>query len=164
MRLFRRVLHQPNLWHLNRRSVARACALGFFWACVPMPFQMIPAGVCAVWLRANMAIVFALTWLSNPLTWAPQVYGMYRVGRLFVPRTTAEQAESGQWVWAHLSQVWEPFLAGFVICTAVLTVGSYIAVRLLWRWHIAWTWRRRKLTKKGISTIVKTISASYSDS
>lgn len=114
-----------------------------FWTCVPMPFQMIPGTACAIWLRANVAIVCALTWLSNPLTWGLQVYGMYWVGRWIVPQAPAEV--SGEWVWGHLGEVWKPFVVGFAVCTAVLTVGSYVAVRVLWRWQVGRMWRRRRV-------------------
>ena len=40
---FGRWLHHPNLWHLNRRSVSGAVAIGSFSGLVPGPLQMLTA-------------------------------------------------------------------------------------------------------------------------
>ena len=34
-------LHDPNLWHLNRRSFSGGVAIGLFCALLPVPGQMI---------------------------------------------------------------------------------------------------------------------------
>ena len=50
------VLHDPNLWHLNRHSVSRAMAMGLFAAFIPIPMQMLLAASLAVISRANLPI------------------------------------------------------------------------------------------------------------
>ena len=62
------LIHDPNLWHLNRHSVSRAMAIGLFWALIPMPLQMLAAAACAIPARANLPIAVGLVWLTNPLT------------------------------------------------------------------------------------------------
>ena len=57
-------LHEPNLWHLNRRSVAMAFAVGLFCAWIPTPTQMAFAAVGAIYFRANLPISVA-TGLDN---------------------------------------------------------------------------------------------------
>lgn len=138
------ILHQPNLWHLNRRSVARGFAVGFFWTCVPIPFQMLPVAICAVPLRANLAIALALTWLSNPLTMGPQIYADYRLGRWLLQWPAASEFQaSREWLWEHLAQAWPPVLAGVAVSATVTSAGSYLAARLLWRWHVVRAMRAR---------------------
>jgi uncharacterized protein (DUF2062 family) len=60
------LLHDENLWHLNRRSVSGGVAAGLFWAMIPMPMQMLAAAFSAVVLRINLPISVALG--PRPLT------------------------------------------------------------------------------------------------
>ena len=45
---FGRWLQHPNLWHLNRRSVSGAVAIGLFSGLVPGPLQMLTALLLAI--------------------------------------------------------------------------------------------------------------------
>ena len=73
-------LHEPNLWHLNRRSVSLAFAVGLFAAWIPTPGQMAIAAAAAFYFRANLPISVALVWVTNPLTMPPMFYFAYIVG------------------------------------------------------------------------------------
>jgi len=64
-------LHDPNFWHINRRSVAKAFAVGLFAAWIPVPGQMMLAASSALFYRANLPIALMLVWLSNPITIPP---------------------------------------------------------------------------------------------
>jgi len=67
LQFFGEHLHSPNLWHLNRRSVARGVSLGFFWALVPLPLQMIGVVASAILWRANIPIGLVLVWMTPGL-------------------------------------------------------------------------------------------------
>jgi uncharacterized protein len=143
------LLHQPNLWHLNRDSVARGCAVGMFWSCVPVPFQMLPAATSALWFRGNLAISLVLTWLSNPLTMGPQIYISYRLGRWLLRQPPGPDFDpSLTWLWQHLAQAWLPLLAGVLIIATTISLGSYFLVKLLWRWYVVRMFHKRRARRR----------------
>ena len=81
LKVFARFLEDPNLFHMNRRSVSNAFLVGLFWAMIPMPFQMVPATITALLIRGiNWPIAVALVWVSNPITMPPMFYFNYLVG------------------------------------------------------------------------------------
>lgn len=74
------LLHDPNLWHLNRHSVARAMAVGLFAAFIPIPLQMLLAAFLAISVRGNMPIAVSLVWLTNPITMPVVFFCTYMTG------------------------------------------------------------------------------------
>jgi len=154
LRFFGRLLHDPNLWHLNRHSVSDALAIGLFWAFVPMPFQMIPAAACAIFFRANLPLAVALVWITNPLTMPPVFYFCYKLGSLILGTTPQEIAFELNWAWlsTELARIWQPFLIGCAIVATSASVVGYLGIRLLWRWHVIRDWERRKKRRQSLET------------
>lgn len=67
-------------------TVARGVAVGVFVGCLPViPFQTVIALALAVVFRCNKLAAALGTWVSNPLNVPFFYYGLYRVGRFFVP-------------------------------------------------------------------------------
>jgi uncharacterized protein (DUF2062 family) len=143
--VFGRALHAPNLWHLNRHSVGRAFAVGAFWAVIPLPFQMVPAALCALVCRANLALTVFLVCLTNPLTIGPVYYGTYRLGRLVMginPNDAPLELTMSS-IGGHLGRIWQPLYVGSIVTGALLSGASYLIVRSAWRWNVGRRWRRR---------------------
>ena len=61
-------LFERDLWHPCRDSVAGALSIGIFCAMLPIPFQMLLAGLASVRAKANIPIAMAVCWISNPFT------------------------------------------------------------------------------------------------
>ncbi len=145
-KLFGTLLHDPNLLHLNRRSVTGAFFVGLFMAFVPLPTQMIFAAGIAIWLRVNLPISVGLVWITNPLTMGPIFYFAYKVGAwtLGLPVRESNFNLSWEWLGTELSAIWEPFLLGSFLCALTAATLGATAVRLLWRLNVVRQWEIRK--------------------
>jgi uncharacterized protein len=68
------------LWVPCRDTVATGMAIGLFFSMMLMPFQMIPAALIAMRLKANIPFALAACWVTNPVTAAPAMYAQFRIG------------------------------------------------------------------------------------
>lgn len=156
LRHFRPLLRHPNLWHLNRHSVAGGVAAGLFGGLIPGPFQMLTAAILAIVFRVNLPVALATTLLSNPLTWPFIIVVAYGIGSVI----TGEQAAALQpfefdWLagdWSELmprllqwfAGMGETFLLGLLILALTLAAAGYFLVQLGWRLYILAYLRRRR--------------------
>lgn len=145
-------LQHPNLWHLNRHSVAGGVALGLFCGLIPGPFQMPTAALLAMWLRVNLPVALATTLYTNPFTIVPLYLLAHRIG-LLVTGASAQNPVSDfpelSWkdgfeqLWLWLMAMGEPLLIGLPLLATGLAVIGYFAVRFAWRLAVQWKWYRR---------------------
>ena len=71
LKIFGPAVLQPNLWHINKKSVSRGFAIGAFCAFIPIPgVQMILAAFLSITFAGNLPLSVVLTWISNPFTYA----------------------------------------------------------------------------------------------
>lgn len=136
----------PNLWHLNRNSVAKAFFVGLFCAFLPIPFQMVFAAILAIPFRANIPISVALVWISNPLTMPLLYYGCYKVGDFILGGTGTNFAFELSWDWVMdgMLLIWKPFLLGCFIVGFTSGVLGYFSIKAYWRWYVVNKWRLRQ--------------------
>lgn len=146
LRIFGGLLHDPNLWHLNRRSVSGAFAVGLFTAFVPIPFQMLLAAALAIPLRVNLLISVVLVWVSNPFTIPLIFYTAYKLGEWVIGgQSNAFYFEPTiDWLATELSAVWQPFLLGCLLAGSGAAMLGYTGVRLAWRYRVLQTWKQRR--------------------
>ncbi|MCJ8169116.1 DUF2062 domain-containing protein [Atopomonas sediminilitoris] len=146
LRFLGKAIHDPNLWHLNRHSVARAMAIGLFWAMIPMPMQMAVAAVFALFFRANLPISAALVWLTNPLTMPPIFYCSYKAGAWLLDTPPLVFPDELDWAWFEkiFSEQWQPLYLGSAAIGIALAILGYFAVQVFWRWWVGTNWKKRK--------------------
>ncbi len=146
LRMFGTLLHDSNLWHMNRRSVSGAFAVGLFWAFIPIPFQMVAAAFTAIIFRVNLPISVALVWISNPITIPPMFYATYLFGTWILgePPQSSEFEVSIEWMTNSLAEIWQPLYLGSVICAVIASILGYILMRGFWRWHVVSNLRKRR--------------------
>ena len=148
LKIFGNLLHNPHLWHMNRHSVAKAFAVGLFFAFIPVPFQMILAAGTAILVHSNLPLSVALVWLTNPLTMPAIFYACYVVGAwlLHTPHKEFLFEASWQWIIDSLSTIGPAFLLGCGVLAILFSILGYYGIQLLWRYSAikAWHSRRKK--------------------
>lgn len=142
-------LQDPGIWHINRRSVSGAIALGLFCAFIPVPFQMFLAAVGAILFRVNILIAVPTVWVSNPVTIPPLFYFCYQVG-LWILGTAGRKFNfelTFDWLANELSLIWQPFLLGCLVVGSASALLGFFSIRILWRYKIHQHVQSRKLRK-----------------
>jgi hypothetical protein len=151
--VFGNLLHDPNLWHLNRRSAAGAFGLGLFFAFWPVPFQMWLAAALAIPLRVNLPLAVATVWITNPFTMPPIFYTAYLVGVkvLGSPERKFAFELSWHWVVESVETIGPAFIVGCAICSVFFGLLGYFSLNYIWRWSTikAWKIRQQKRKKEG---------------
>ncbi len=145
LRLLHPIIANTSLWVLTRRSVGNAFMVGLFCALLPIPFQMVLAA-CGAWLlRCNLPLCVGLVWLTNPLTMPLIFYGNYRLGSFILdtPVQSAPNHLSTHWFAAKMIDILPILFLGSLVSAIVIGVVSNILVRLIWRWQVARSWKRR---------------------
>ncbi|MGH8686246.1 MAG: DUF2062 domain-containing protein [Burkholderiales bacterium] len=153
---FGRLLERPNLWSLNRDSVAGAVAIGLFAGLVPGPLQMLTAALIAIPLRRNLPVALAVTLYTNPFTIVPIYALAYAYGSLLLGRGLAwHDVEPFEVDWGHLVDstlrlanwaiaLGKPLAVGLVALALTLAVLGYFIVQLGWRVSVRLAWRARR--------------------
>ena len=150
LKIFGDLLHDPNLWHLNRYSVATAFSVGLFFAFVPVPFQMVLAAAVAIIVRSNLPLSVVLVWLTNPFTMGPIFYFAYRIGAWMLGREPKgfHFELSYEWLGNSLKTIGPAFFLGCLVCGVTLAVLSNFIIRMMWRYSVSKNWQERRLKRK----------------
>lgn len=149
------LLHDPNIWHLNRRSVAGGFAIGLFVAWIPLPMQTPLAGFAALMFRVNLPLSVILVWVSNPLTWVPMFWFAWKVGAflLGIENVPATFEPTLEWFATGLTKTWLPLAVGSLVMGMLSSAIGFLICRLAWRYHVVRHVLRRRRRSTDESSI-----------
>ncbi len=143
-------LARPCAWSFSRRNVARSFAAGLFIAFIPptplVPVHFVMCALVGLMLRLNLPVLFATVFISNPLTWVPQVIASIWVGAKLMGVDLAPFVQSirDRHFTNELQALWSPLLLGaFVLGTASAALG-YALAQGVWRVRVSYLLRRRR--------------------
>ena len=149
LRHFGELLHDPDLWHLTRRSTAGGVAIGLFCAFIPIPIQMFFAAGFAILFSVNLPLAVISVWISNPVTFAPIFIFAYELGTWLLNEPVRQIAFefSVKWLTGSLVLIWKPLLLGCFILGTISSISGYVLVIWLWRLSLIKKWKERKLRR-----------------
>jgi uncharacterized protein (DUF2062 family) len=124
-------LFSPELWRPTRRGVACGAATGLFWACMPIPFQMLPSGIMAYFCRFNVPAAISVVWITNPVTWPLILYWQYRLG-LWLLAQPAPSDFSAAKLLDLAAGVPGPLLLGCAVTGLIVAALAYSLINALW--------------------------------
>jgi uncharacterized protein (DUF2062 family) len=159
LRLFGNLLQDPNLWHLNRRSVSGAFAVGLFVMYLPPLGQMLIAAAGAIVFRVNLPISAALVWITNPLTIPPMYYFAYLVGTWIVGEPVRALDLEFLLEWRNWLNLLAPLTIGCLACATFLSALGYLTVQGIWRWNLVRQIRLRRARYRASTSADKTPSS-----
>ncbi len=148
-------LQHPNLWHLNRHSVAGGVAVGMFSGLVPGPLQMLAAALLAVPLRVNLPVALVTTLYTNLFTIGPLYVLAYLIGRLIIGGDGTPFSPPPELEWSRPRASLEAFMGWALSMGTPLAVGllalalalaalGYACVQVGWRAYVIRAWRKRR--------------------
>jgi uncharacterized protein len=136
------------LWSFRSREMVTALFLGLIVAFMPLVgIQMLIVFFIAFWFRANLPVIVALQWVSNPFTMGPIYYADYQIGmammELFGIAPEPNPLLQSDYDWAHfelrdigaLLDTFPPMMLGG------LALGSFLGlvVAVAYKWLAKWS-------------------------
>lgn len=146
---------RPYLWEMHKHSVAGGVSVSLLVAFVPLPLEMVLAAFLAIVFRVNLPVAVLSTWLTNPITFIPANYLIYKTGQFFYNGQDAFLSGKFQFQWRNLGETWpqllswlgnagKMYLIGFPIVSLSAAILGYTAVYLVWTLYEKISSLRRK--------------------
>lgn len=142
LRPFSKSVLRPELWRFTRRSVPRGVALGLFIGVIIPMAHFVVAALLAVFVRANVPMALAATFIGNPFTVAGIWWLAYRIGEAMLhadamtqvaPMAAAMQQTQADQFLTRLTGAGEDTALGLLVVASVLATVGYVLAAWIWR-------------------------------
>lgn len=148
LRPFAARLSAPAYWRPAKVPVARAAAVGAFFA-FATPIAQVPLALgTALLFRMHLPTAAAATFINNPLTFGPVYYAAYRLGAVLLGDTASQSEAQVQALVATPSFSWSAAMLETALGAAIfgLTAAAlgYFGTLVLWRLRAA-----RRMSRRG---------------
>lgn len=143
------------LWSFKGQAVKPALFWGMIISFSPLVgFQMLIVFLLALIMRANLPIIVALQWISNPFTMGPIYFADYKIGRILLElagfKSKKNPLLSSEYDWAHfkfkdlleLLDTFPPMFVGGAVIGVFLGVISVFFYNVLAKFY-----KRPQITK-----------------
>ncbi len=126
-------LFGTDLWKPSRRTIAGGLALGIFIGLTPtMGAQIILTGIAAYFLKVNIPIALAGTFVTNPFTAAIFYPLLYRFGVWMIGIPDASELEGYTGMLRSFAGYAKPLWVACLVVGSVAAALAYGLVMLLW--------------------------------
>lgn len=128
------------LWAPARDPMIGGIACGLCFSMLPplVISQMLVAALVCVWRRWNIPVAVIGCWLSNPVTWVPQVVMQVRLGRMVTGgEGVAPPFTDGQGISPELVSAWArsnalEYSIGVVLSMIIFALAGWMIGSTLW--------------------------------
>ena len=137
-------LTDPELWKWNKKTIAKAFAIGLFCAFLPLPVHMLLAGVLAVTFSANILLSLLVVWVNNPITILPIIYFTYKLGASIIGIEVDPEFEFSfgylmDNFWSATIALWTGGLISSIVASlvgyfSIISIYKYRAYKRIRRW------------------------------
>jgi|TARA_B100000929_G_scaffold277336_1_gene252688 uncharacterized protein (DUF2062 family) len=155
LKIFAEYLHDPNIWHIHRRSSAGGAAIGVFCAFIPLPIQTLSAAALAIFFRMNLPVSILFSFFTNPITIPFIFFYSYKLGSILlgleesqINNIIPDNTSVIEWFNTIFINIWEPLLIGCFILGLISSATIYFLIRLMWRFGAIIKWGKRHKSKK----------------
>ena len=128
-------LTDPELWKWNKKTIAKAFAIGLFCAFLPIPGHTILVAILSMMLSANILLSILVVWVNNPITIVPIIYFTYKLGASIIGVEIDPEFEfSFGYLMDNFWSATLPLWAGGLITSIVASTLGYFSVISIYKY------------------------------